>query len=130
MGLGENGGCIPAGLGERGGCTPAGLPGIGGGVEPKDGLAAPEVEPNVPLPPKADLSIARMAASSFVIFPFITNVFKHWSIDCIPSFAPVWMMDGIWWVLPSRIRFFIAEFATIISQAQALPRPSRVGIRI
>ena len=39
------------------------------------------------------------------------------SRSCIPYFLPVWIMEGIWWVFDSLIRFRTAGFAIIISRA-------------
>ena len=46
-----------------------------------------------------------------------------WSICTIPSFFPVWMMEGIWYVLPSRIRLDTAAVPTMISCAATRPAP-------
>ena len=45
----------------------------------------------------------------------------------MPTLEPVCMADGIWWVLPSRMRLRTAGVGTSTSQATTRPEPSAVG---
>ena len=47
----------------------------------------------------------------------------------MPSWVPVWIDDGIWWVFPSRMRLRMATVATMISKAATRPFLSFVGNR-
>ncbi len=93
------------------------------------------VQPLAPLNPLGRGMLAPTTIFHSVV-SFITNTnLQHYSGDqhfsifsqlffCIPNFFPVWIADGIWWVLPSRIRFETAGVQTMISSAATRPRLS------
>ena len=64
------------------------------------------------------------ASSELITCPAVTRSISAASIVCMPTFAPTCIADGIWWVLPSRIRLRTAGVPTRISSAAARPPPT------
>ncbi len=63
----------------------------------------------------------RSRAVSGAIRPSLSSSTMAWSSVCIPSPRPVCIAEGIWKVLPSRMRFPIAGVQIMISSAAIRP---------
>ena len=82
--------------------------------------------PSVPLEPDED-DCRTPSAWARSIRPCITRFRRACSRLCMPSWVPVWIDEGIWWVFPSRMRLRMATVATMISKAATRPFLSFVG---
>ena len=74
------------------------------------------------------VSCAKVSARSASIFRFRYSSYIASSIVCIPSFLLVWIIESIWCVFASRIRFLTAIVACITSKAATRPLPFCNGI--
>ena len=69
-------------------------------------------------------------ASSKSMYLLLYRLSSAWSMVCMPYCDPVCITLHIWGVFASRMRFFTASLAIMISTAATRPVPSRRGIRV